>query len=698
MPKEILDKPSMSSQKTTDDNDKPVYSPCRYECPIHTDVQRYIHLISNAKYEEAFETIRSVNPLPSTCSYICHHPCENACRRGKIDAPLAIRHLKRYAIQKATEYRRRNRLRPKAVIGKKIAIVGSGPSGLTVASDLADLGYSVTIYEKSNKLGGILALAIPTYRLPREALKEDIDDILAKGIETVMNCEVGKDISLKDLIAKYDSVVVATGLMKSRNLNIPGIDGQGVFLAVPFLIDVFSNDNREFKLGKRAVVIGGGNVAIDVARTAKRLGSDVEMVCLEAPEEMPAWSWEIQEATEEDIKINHRWAPKEIVRKDSIIEGLVVKRVASVFDSNGRFNPEYEEHITDFISADTVIVSIGQTVDTTFLNDSPLMINKQGKLFFNNHDYLSNHPKIFYSGEIVTGPGSAVSAIAHGHKVASSIHLRLNDSTKGSHIFEADRIDKIGDIPEKVRDAIKARPRMAVSLLDTNSRKKTFIPVEIGYDDASALREAKRCRGCGGGAVVDIRKCMACMTCKRICPYDAPVVSFYSRIRQEYCQACGLCVSTCPSKAISMRGMDVESFRKDVIRLLSGKNSDIPNPTFLLYTCITKGLYNDPEIPQDIKVVSLDCLSRLDVLDIITPFNYAIKGVLLLPCNDDDCKYHSVDYWLKMKVLHAKDLLSSLSIPKECIQIISNNKSELFQNTNDFSINALIQKHKEGLQ
>ncbi|MCX8028257.1 MAG: FAD-dependent oxidoreductase [Thermodesulfovibrionales bacterium] len=692
MPKEILDKPFMSSQITTDDNDKPVYSPCRYECPIHTDVQRYIHLISNAKYEEAFETIRSVNPLPSTCSYICHHPCENACRRGKIDAPLAIRHLKRYAIQKATEYRKKNRLRPKQTNGKKVAIIGSGPSGLTVASDLADLGYGVTIYEKFSKLGGILALAIPTYRLPREALKEDIDDILAKGVETVLNCEVGKDISLKDLIAKYDTVVVATGLMKSRNLNIPGIDGQGVLLAIPFLIDVFSNDNREFKLGKRVVVIGGGNVAIDVARTAKRLGSDVEMVCLEAPDEMPAWSWEVDEATQEDIKINHRWAPKEIVRKDGIIEGLVVKRVTSVFDSNGRFNPEYDEHITDFISADTVIVSIGQTVDTTFLNDSPLIVDKQGKLVFNNHDYLSNHPKIFYSGEIVTGPGSAVSAIAHGHKVASSIHQRLNDSKTDLSFVE---IDKIGDIPETVRNVIKARPRISISLLDTNIRKKTFIPVEIGYDDASALREAKRCRGCGGGAVVDIRKCMACMTCKRICPYDAPVVSFYSRIRQEYCQACGLCVSTCPSKAISMRGMDVESFRKDVIGLLSEKNSNIQTPPFLLYTCITQGL--NPEIPQDIKVVSLDCLSRLDVLDIITPFNYAIRGVLLLPCNDD-CKYHGVDYWLKMKVLHAKKILSSLSIPQDCIQIIFNNKSELSQNINDSSLNALIQRHKEGLQ
>ena len=214
------------------------YSPCRGACPAHTDVQAYVGLIAQGRYTEAFEVITSVNPIASVCSMICHHPCEQSCRRCNIDEPLAVRHLKRFAIEKSADYRRSKRRLVQKTKNKSIGIIGSGPSGLTAARDLTDLGYSVTIYERHPALGGMLASAIPPYRLPREVLKEDIDDVIARGIEVRTNCEIGTDVKLDELMKKHDSVIMAIGLSLSRSLNIPGIEGPGVLLARPFLEDI----------------------------------------------------------------------------------------------------------------------------------------------------------------------------------------------------------------------------------------------------------------------------------------------------------------------------------------------------------------------------------------------------------------------------------------------------------------------------
>src|SRR5574340_378301 len=247
------------------------YSPCRAACPAHTDVQAYVGLIAQGRYNEAFEVITSVNPVASVCSMICHHPCEQACRRCAVDDPLAIRHLKRFAIEKSLDYRRAKRKLVAKTKGKSVGIIGSGPSGLTAARDLADMGYSVTLYERQPVLGGMLAVAIPPYRLPREVLKEDIDDVVSKGIEVKTNFEVGRDAKLDDLAKKHDAVLVAIGLSLSRSLNIPGVEGPGVLLAIPYLEDVALG--RKPALGKSVLVIGGGNVAMDVARSARRLGA-----------------------------------------------------------------------------------------------------------------------------------------------------------------------------------------------------------------------------------------------------------------------------------------------------------------------------------------------------------------------------------------------------------------------------------------
>ncbi|MGE5174564.1 MAG: FAD-dependent oxidoreductase, partial [Betaproteobacteria bacterium] len=261
------------------------YSPCRAACPAHTDVQAYVGLIAQGRYTEAFEVITAPNPIASVCSMICHHPCEQACRRCGVDEPLSVRHLKRFAIEKSLDYRRaKRRLIPKTK-NKSVGIIGSGPSGLAAANDLSNLGYRVTIYERHPALGGMLVCAIPPYRLPREVLKEDIDDVISKGVEVKTNCEIGKDVKLDDLTKKHEAVLIAIGLSQSRSIPIPGVDGPGVLLAIPFLTDVAFG--KKPTLGSNVLVIGGGIVAMDVARTARRLGvKNVSMVCLESAEEM----------------------------------------------------------------------------------------------------------------------------------------------------------------------------------------------------------------------------------------------------------------------------------------------------------------------------------------------------------------------------------------------------------------------------
>jgi NADPH-dependent glutamate synthase beta subunit-like oxidoreductase len=226
-----------------------------------------------------------------------------------VDEPLSVRHLKRFALESSADYRRSRRKLVQKTRNKSIGIIGSGPSGLTAANDLADLGYQVTIYERHPVLGGMLASAIPPYRLPRETLQEDIDDVIAKGVEVKTNCEIGRDITMSDILKGHDAVLIAVGLSQSRSLNIPGVEGPGVLLAIPFLEDVAFG--RKPDLGNKVLVIGGGNVAMDVARSARRFGvKDVGMVCLESAEEMPAWKWEVDEALEEGITISHRWGQR----------------------------------------------------------------------------------------------------------------------------------------------------------------------------------------------------------------------------------------------------------------------------------------------------------------------------------------------------------------------------------------------------
>ncbi|TAN39791.1 MAG: hydrogenase iron-sulfur subunit [Nitrospirae bacterium] len=645
------------------------YSPCRAACPVNTDVQAYVGFIAQGRYNEAFEVIHSVNPIASVCSMICHHPCERACRRCGVDEPLAVRPLKRFALEQSTEYRRNKRHLIEKTKGKSVAVIGSGPSGLTSANDLADLGYQVTIYERHPVLGGMLAAAIPPYRLPREALKEDIDDVVSKGIEVRTGVEIGKDISLDEITSKHDAVLIAIGLSLSRSLNIPGVEGPGVLLAIPFLEDVAFD--RKPDLGKKVLVIGGGNVAMDVARSARRLGvKEVEMVCLEGADEMPAWKWEVEEAVEEGITISHRWGPKAVRREDGRVKGLEVVKVLSVFDAERRFSPTFDNANTKLIEADTIIITIGQMSNISFLKDSKVKVDERGRVQWDPKTQMSSAPGVFVSGEVVTGPGSAIAAAASGHRSAMAIHLYLQgEQIEGS--LPTYEKEKIADMPATVAEKIAREPRMKILHLEPEKRCNTFEAFEYGYDEEAALKEAGRCRGCGGGAVVDKNKCMACLTCQRICPYGAPVVTAWSEIRPEYCQACGLCAPECPGGAISMVSYDVREFRETLPAIVGSVDPNRKEPVIVAFLCThhlgTAGF----NLPDHVRKVPVHCTSRIDTNDLLKAFECGADGVAVVRCPGSSCKYKGIENRVAARVGQAKKLIGMLGMEAGRIELLT---------------------------
>src|SRR5437899_3234928 len=373
--------------------------PCRSACPIHTECGRYVQSVGLSRDEEAYMLARAPNPFVYVLGRICAHPCEDACRRGKIDEPLAICALKRYATERHNlgtghDPMRKN-LHPAPKRNKRVAIVGAGVCGLTCAHDLALLGYSVDVFESAPVPGGMLYLGIPQFRLPREIIKMEVDNILSLGVTLHVRTTLGRDVTLAQLRSEFDAVLLATGLNKGRELKLAGAQLDGVFNGIDFLINV--NLGYTVELGRKVAVVGGGNVAIDVARAAVRLvkepfvssgvetggeslqpaldaarlalrtgAEEVVLVSLESREQMPAWKGEVDEAEHEGITVENGWGPKEIVGENGVVTGLKVRRCLSVFDENGRFNPAFSDE-EKIIPCDSVILAIGQQADLSFL-------------------------------------------------------------------------------------------------------------------------------------------------------------------------------------------------------------------------------------------------------------------------------------------------------------------------------------------
>ncbi|MBU3142847.1 FAD-dependent oxidoreductase [Clostridium sp. CF012] len=495
-------------------------SPCKTECPAHISVQGYIKLASQGKYREALELIKHENPFPAVCGRICPRKCESACTRGDIDDAVAVDEIKKFIAQQ--ELHMENRYIPKLrhEYGKKIAIIGAGPSGLSCAFYLAIDGYKVTVFEKQKALGGMLTLGIPSYRLEKEVINAEIDILRELDVEFKTGVEVGKDISLKELRNKgYEAFYLAIGAQAGRNLGIQDEDAEGVITGVEFLRDV--NLGNDIKLEGNVVVIGGGNVAIDVARTATRVGSSkVDMFCLESRKEMPALDEEIEDALSEDIGINNSWGPKRILKENGRVCGIEFKKCLSVFDKSGKFNPIFDENQTVIVKANHVLISVGQGIDLgKLLENSKIELNPNKTIQADSFTLQTGEPDVFAGGDAMTGPKFAIDAIAMGKEASISIHRYVQPGQ--SLIIGRDRRDYHSlDKENLTLESYDRMPRQRALPVDGKKSRETFKDLRTTFTEDQIKKEAERCLGCGA-TIRDEYMCIGCGACTTRCKFDA---------------------------------------------------------------------------------------------------------------------------------------------------------------------------------
>ena len=580
--------------------------PCRAACPVHTDAGAYVTAIAQGRHRDAYLIARAPNPFPSICGRVCAAPCEDACRRGKIDSPIAIRALKRFVAERygvesfaaSAMWHEAHGPVPPAT-APSVGIVGSGPAGLSAAHDLRLAGHPVTVYEAQDRPGGMMVLGIPEYRLARGLISREIDAIVELGVELRAGCRVGADVTIDELLGEHAGVLLAVGTGQGRDLDLPGHGLDGVLRAVEFLLNV--NQGFRVDLGERVVVVGGGNVAFDAARTSLRASSlgaqppapvalgpaavadarrgvtttldvaraairagvrRVTVVALESPAEIPATPEEIDEAEAEGIEIVYRRGPHRFVGTGRVA-GLETIAVASVFDDQGRFAPTFIPDTQQIVPADTVILAVGQASDLGFLDFGAPGFERTpgGALAIDGTTLRTSHPRVWAAGDMAFGPRNLIDAIADGQRVARAIHATLTGSSA----------------PEReVRVEISARPgfrrlatgydgidRVAIPMLPT-ARRVGFAEVEEGYDEEEAVLEGLRCLRCFDNIMLHTELCILCGLCVDVCPYDCISIVRADHagvgaasqsallLDEELCIRCGLCVNRCPPGALVM--------------------------------------------------------------------------------------------------------------------------------------------------
>jgi NADPH-dependent glutamate synthase beta subunit-like oxidoreductase len=535
--------------------------PCMMACPAGTNAGRYVSLIAEGRFEEAYRYARDPNPMASVCGRVCAHPCETACRRGAIDRPIAIRALKRFLTERHGPESRRPLAARKCSVPKlryKVAIVGSGPVGLSAAHDLALMGYSVTIFEAAQVAGGMLHLGIPEYRLPRGIVEGQIREILESGdVALKLNSAAGRDFTVSQLREQgFDAVVLAVGAHRSRDLSIPGVDLDGVHKGIEFLLN--ANLGYRFSIGQRVVVIGGGNVAMDVARSAVRevlkqhrgdiegatpndeniaavatremvdvslsalrMGArEVGIVCLERREEMPAASEEIEEAEIEGVRLHDGRGPKRVLGRDGKVVGLETLRTKWVFDAQGKFNPAFEERSESTIECDTVILAIGQAPRLDFLRpEDGVTISARGLIVADRQTLMTSAPGVFAGGDCVFGPRLIIDSVGDGKRIAIGIDEYLTGRPHPEPEIEVEILTRHRMFPDYMEIGRQPIPMLPLD------RRTGVTEVELVYDEKTAMREARRCLRCWVNTVFegnepDGSQCILCGGCVDVCPED----------------------------------------------------------------------------------------------------------------------------------------------------------------------------------
>jgi len=579
--------------------------PCRAACPVHTDAGAYVTAIAEGRYRDAYLIARAPNPFASICGRVCASPCEGACRRATLDAPVAIRALKRFVTERfgvesfaaSNVWHEAHGPVPPATLGS-VGVVGGGPAGLAAAYDLRMKGHPVTVYEAADRLGGMMVLGIPEYRLSRGLITREIEAILELGIDVKHSFHVGRDATVDELLSRHESLFLSVGTGRGRSLELPGHELDGVFRAVEFLLNI--NQGFKVNLGKRVVVVGGGNVAFDAARTAIRAAGgeadepgvtrapdeegttddarrgmittldvaraavragvlDVTVIALESPDEIPADPEEIDDAESEGITILYRKGPHRFVGEGGRVSGLETIDVKSVFDDDGRFNPIFIPGTEAVLPADTVILAVGQTADLDFLGGVELE-QTRGVLKVDPGTLRTSHPRIWAGGDVAHGPRNLIDAIADGQRAATSIH----DPAAGGKPAEGVRIElgrRVGfrrlstGYDGIARQHIPATP---------SERRVGFAEVETGYDARDAWLESLRCLRCFDNIMLDPALCILCGLCVDVCPPNCITIvradtagvgtdtQSVLLLDEDLCIRCGLCVNRCPPAALSM--------------------------------------------------------------------------------------------------------------------------------------------------
>ena len=597
--------------------------PCRTGCPVRTNAGGYVRAIAEGETERGYRIARAPNPLASTCGRICAHPCESNCRRGVIDQPISIRALKRTLTERHgvenTLGAEPLRLTPLQLAVSdasgplRIGIVGAGPAGLSCAHDLALIGYRVTIFEAAPVVGGMLYQGVPEYRLSRDLIRAEVDQILGLGVELKTNWRLGRDFTVGDLRRNgYAAVFLALGATRGRDLKVPGAELDGVVNGVDFLLN--ANLGYRVALGDRVVVIGGGNVAIDVARTALRYAASddaaqlpapaeqllhvwgydnafidaartalrlgarhVQLVSLESRAQMPAHPDEVREAEEEGIALLSARGPKAILGKGGRVVGLETLAVASLFDAAGRFNPSFVDGSEQQTAADTIILAVGQRPDTECLSaDSEITITPRGLVSVDSRTLATTMPGVYCGGDLAFGPRIVIEAEADGKRAALAIHESLGGGTvpRARARFRPVELHRAGDRYDRT-------PRQPIPTLPV-ARRTGFREVEDAYGDAAARREASRCLWCNVETIFDSEKCILCSGCVEICPEAClalvpavqlvpsaqleavraamgPLENLGAIVKDERrCIRCGLCADRCPTGAITMESLEID--------------------------------------------------------------------------------------------------------------------------------------------
>jgi formate dehydrogenase beta subunit len=550
---------------------------CREGCPVRTDSGGYVQAIAEGRDEDAYIIARTPNPFASICGRVCAAPCEAKCRRGALDASISIRALKRFVCEKfgvesddfdlGRVYPNLRDPRREQIGGKrKVAVIGAGPAGLSCAHELALMGFAPTVFEAHTLAGGMLTLGVPEYRLPREIIRAEIEAIESLGVEIRLNAKLGKDFSLADLTRQgFESVFLGIGAHKSRELSIEGVQNDGVLRAIEFLLNI--NLGFRVTLGRKVVVIGGGNVAFDVARsvvrqaekfadmneaelrvalhqaaaaleelTAKdseapdevRLALDVareairsgvpevHMFCLENLDEIPAAREEIEEAENEGIQLHTRFGPKRILGRDGKVSGIELIKAARVFDENRRFNPQFIEGSEELVECDTVVLAIGQSADLSWIRpEDNLKITPRGTLQTDPATMATSRPDIFAGGDVAFGPRIIITAVAEGKRAANSIAKFLTGKIPAEPkqarvtIFDTDRY--------RMKPDYEKLPRQSPPTLPMD-RRIGIAEVEKTYSQADARLQADRCLKCHVGPVFNGDECILCGGCADVCP------------------------------------------------------------------------------------------------------------------------------------------------------------------------------------